>query len=115
MHSPVGARGMNLGIEDAWVFAQLACAGELERYDALRRGVDRRVVRAVALLSRVAAAEPAPLGLVRRFLFPLATRVPFIRRRMIASVTGLDHPRPAPYRTQGTAAPVAHDFSRESR
>jgi 2-polyprenyl-6-methoxyphenol hydroxylase-like FAD-dependent oxidoreductase len=96
VHSPVGARGMNLGIEDAWVFAQLACAGQLRRYDALRRPIDRRVVRAVALLSRVAAAEPAPLRLVRRFLFPLATRVPFVRRRMIASVTGLDHPGPIP-------------------
>jgi 2-polyprenyl-6-methoxyphenol hydroxylase-like FAD-dependent oxidoreductase len=115
VHSPVGARGMNLGIEDAWVFAELACAGELQRYDALRRAVDRRVVRAVALLSRVAAAEPAPLGLVRRFLFPLATRVPFIRRRMIASVTGLDHPRPAPYLAPGATAPVGHALSGEAR
>jgi 2-polyprenyl-6-methoxyphenol hydroxylase-like FAD-dependent oxidoreductase len=98
VHSPVGARGMNLGIEDAWVFAQLACTDKLERYDVLRRPVDRSVVRAVALLSRVAAAEPAPMGLVRRFVFPLATRLPFIRRRMVASVTGLDHPRPAPLR-----------------
>lgn len=95
VHSPVGARGMNLGIEDAWVFAQLGAAGQLERYGALRRRVDGRVVRMVALLSRVAAAEPAPFGLVRRFLFPLATRVPFVRRRMTASVTGLDHPVPA--------------------
>lgn len=35
VHSPVGARGMNLGIEDAWVFAQLAAAGQFERYGAL--------------------------------------------------------------------------------
>jgi 2-polyprenyl-6-methoxyphenol hydroxylase-like FAD-dependent oxidoreductase len=44
LHSPIGARGMNLGIEDAWVFAQLVRRGQLARYGNLRYAVDRRVV-----------------------------------------------------------------------
>ncbi|HRX85127.1 MAG TPA: FAD-dependent monooxygenase, partial [Phycisphaerae bacterium] len=39
LHSPMGARGMNLGLEDAWVFAQLAGRDALERYHAFRRPV----------------------------------------------------------------------------
>jgi 2-polyprenyl-6-methoxyphenol hydroxylase-like FAD-dependent oxidoreductase len=41
IHSPVGTRGMNLGPEDAWVFARLATTGQLQRYNALRLLVDR--------------------------------------------------------------------------
>jgi len=95
VHSPAGARGMNLGLEDAWVFAGLARAGRLGDYDRLRRPVDRRVVRQVELLSRVVAAESPWYRFVRAFLFPAATRIPFIRSRMVTTLTGLDHELPA--------------------
>ncbi|HEX5470831.1 MAG TPA: FAD-dependent monooxygenase, partial [Lacipirellulaceae bacterium] len=45
VHSPLGARGMNLGLEDACVFAQLAATNQLARYSDLRKRVDGRVVR----------------------------------------------------------------------
>ena len=90
IHSPVGARGMNLGIEDAWVFAQLARRGQLFRYHDLRHGVDRRVVRQVALFSRVVACEPAILRVLRRLL-PLLLQVGLPTPRMMAIVTGTDH------------------------
>jgi 2-polyprenyl-6-methoxyphenol hydroxylase-like FAD-dependent oxidoreductase len=94
IHSPIGARGMNLGIEDAWVFAACAAAGRLADYDRLRRGVDRRVVRRVHLLSRVAAAQPRSLRPVRRFGLPAVLAVAPLRRRMIRTATGLDHDLP---------------------
>ncbi|HEV3137148.1 MAG TPA: FAD-dependent monooxygenase [Pirellulales bacterium] len=91
IHSPVGARGMNLGIEDAWVLAQLARRGQLSRYHDLRHGVDRRVVRQVALFSRVVACEPAALRVVRSLL-PVLLQVGLPTPRMMAIVTGTDHP-----------------------
>jgi 2-polyprenyl-6-methoxyphenol hydroxylase-like FAD-dependent oxidoreductase len=94
VHSPAGARGMNLGLEDAWVFAELERAGRLSDYDRLRRPVDRRVVRQVELLSRVVAAESPLYRFVRSFLFPAATRIPFLRSRLVTTVTGLDHELP---------------------
>lgn len=94
IHSPVGARGMNLGLEDAWVFAQLARSGRLSEYNWLRRPVDRQVVRRVELLSRIVAAESMFSQLVRDFVFPLAIKVPFLRSRMIRTITGLDHELP---------------------
>jgi 2-polyprenyl-6-methoxyphenol hydroxylase-like FAD-dependent oxidoreductase len=95
IHSPVGARGLNLGLEDAWGFAELVRTNRLAEYDSLRRPVDRRVVRHVEFLSRVASAESWFYQLVRTFLFPLATRLPFVRARMVATVTGLDHELPS--------------------
>ncbi len=106
VHSPVGARGMNLGLEDARVFAELVRAGRTSDYDRLRRPVDRRVVRRVELLSRLAAATSPPLRLLRRFLLPFAVRLPSVRTRMVRTVTGLDHALPdvaAP--TRGVRAP----------
>jgi 2-polyprenyl-6-methoxyphenol hydroxylase-like FAD-dependent oxidoreductase len=37
IHSGLGARGMNLGIEDAYVFAGLLAENRLQDYDRLRR------------------------------------------------------------------------------
>ena len=83
-------RGMNLGIEDAWVFAQLVRRGELSRYDRLRHATDRRVVRQVAIFSRIVTGEPAILRLIRRAL-PVLVRWGLPTPRMMAIVTGLDH------------------------
>jgi len=56
VHSPIGARGMNLGIEDARVFAKLARAGRPERYGAERRRIDAGFVRR-RLLATVAGPD----------------------------------------------------------
>ena len=98
IHSPLGARGMNLGIEDAWVFADCAAdaiSGKLERmqeYAELRLPVDRQVVRRVAALTRLMCGRPAPLRWLRDTLAPGAIRLPPVRRRMLQTIAGLDHP-----------------------
>lgn len=91
VHSPIGARGMNLGIEDAWVLAHLAAEGRLDRYDALRQPVDHSVVKRIELLSRIVTSGGGVLSLVRRFLPNLAGTSAF-RAQMVAALTGTDHP-----------------------
>lgn len=44
IHSGIGARGMNLGIEDVWIFAELYHQGQLNSYDALRRPIVEKLV-----------------------------------------------------------------------
>jgi 2-polyprenyl-6-methoxyphenol hydroxylase-like FAD-dependent oxidoreductase len=94
VHSPIGDRGMNLGLEDAWVFAELVRTDRLRAYDQLRRPVDRRVVRRVELLSRLVSAESGLTRFLRGFLFPLAIKLPFVRGLMVRTVSGLDHKLP---------------------
>ena len=64
VHSPVGARGMNLGIEDGTVLARRMLEGTLENYSAERHPVGARVLRQTRALTRlVTARHPAcPLG-----------------------------------------------------
>lgn len=101
IHSPLGARGMNLGIEDAWVFADCAAgalSGKLERlreYADLRRRVDGAVVRRVAVITRFVRGRPAALRWLRDALAPRLIRLPPLRRRMLQTIAGLDHPPPA--------------------
>ena len=99
IHSPIGARGMNLGIEDAWVFA--ACAADalqgpsperLEDYGRLRRPVDARVVRDVEALTRAAADLSPATDLLRRIVLPLLPHVAPLRHAVGRRATGLDHP-----------------------
>jgi 2-polyprenyl-6-methoxyphenol hydroxylase-like FAD-dependent oxidoreductase len=94
LHSPIGARGMNLGLEDAWVFAELVRTDRLRAYDQLRRPVDRRVVRRVELLSRLVSAESGFSRFLRAFVFPRAVTLPFVRGLMVRTVSGLDHELP---------------------
>jgi 2-polyprenyl-6-methoxyphenol hydroxylase-like FAD-dependent oxidoreductase len=42
---PWEARGMNLGIEDAWVLSDLIARGNQKAYDSLRKHIDAKVVK----------------------------------------------------------------------
>ena len=98
IHSPLGARGMNLGIEDAYVFADCAfdaLDGKLERmqeYAELRQPVHRQVVRNIAALTRLMRGRPAPMRWLRNNLMPELVKVAPLRRRLLKTVAGLDHP-----------------------
>jgi hypothetical protein len=98
IHSPLGARGMNLGIEDAYVFADCAAgalAGRLSRlanYTQLRHPVHRQVVRRIAALTRLLHGRPAALRELRDVVVPRLMRFGPARRQFLRVAGGLDHP-----------------------
>ena len=98
IHAPVGARGLNLGVEDAYVFA--ACAGDalasgdlsrLAAYGRLRHSVHRGVVRRVALMTRLARGRTAPVRTLRHIALPRLARFSPIADAMARVAVGLDH------------------------
>lgn len=92
IHSPVGARGMNLGIEDAWVFSNLVLTNRLHEYGAMRHAVDQAVVKRVELVSRMAKGESWFERAVRLAAAGFLSRIPPLRNQMLRTVSGLDHP-----------------------
>jgi 2-polyprenyl-6-methoxyphenol hydroxylase-like FAD-dependent oxidoreductase len=48
IHSPVGGRGMNIGIEDAFVFTKLLSIDRTEMYNDLRRPVLEHLVKRIS-------------------------------------------------------------------
>jgi 2-polyprenyl-6-methoxyphenol hydroxylase-like FAD-dependent oxidoreductase len=91
-HSPAGAQGMNLGIQDAtnlgWKLA-FGAAGSLDSYQSERRPVARQVLALTHGLFWAEAGTDPVASLARGVLAPLAAPVvPLVmgRRRLVAVV-----------------------------
>jgi 2-polyprenyl-6-methoxyphenol hydroxylase-like FAD-dependent oxidoreductase len=91
VHAGIGARGMNLGIEDAYVFARMLDDGTLHEYDATRRAVVKKVVAQITHMMMVPRSTTVPGRLVRRFPGLIRMIVPRVRRRVQPWLLGLDH------------------------
>jgi 2-polyprenyl-6-methoxyphenol hydroxylase-like FAD-dependent oxidoreductase len=81
LHSPVGARGMNLGIEDAYIVSQLLRENRLDEYTRVRRGYLKRTVRRINTMTQALGGTGwlmrkarANVGLFKP-LFPIAMPV----------------------------------------
>jgi 2-polyprenyl-6-methoxyphenol hydroxylase-like FAD-dependent oxidoreductase len=90
VHSPVGARGMNLGIEDGTVLARKLAEGGLDSYSPERHPVGARVIRQTRLLTRLMTARH-PLGrFLRDQLFArIIGPTPAVQRALARRIMGL--------------------------
>ncbi len=90
VHSPVGARGMNLGIEDGTVLGRKLIDGGLDTYSAERHPVGASVIRQTHMLTRLVTARHPLTRWLRDQLFarvigPLAP----VQRTIAARIMGL--------------------------
>lgn len=91
VHSGIGARGMNLGIEDAYVFAALHSRGQLDRYDGLRRPVIEKVVSQIKRAMGPPRPATAPGRIVRSAPWMVPIIIGLIRMPAQRWILGLDH------------------------
>jgi 2-polyprenyl-6-methoxyphenol hydroxylase-like FAD-dependent oxidoreductase len=94
IHSPIGARGMNLGIEDAAWLAWLIAEGGTDRYTAERHPVGRRVLKTVDPATRLISSDAFLPKLARRHILPLLVSFAPMRRLMVDRIAGLSSPTP---------------------
>ena len=95
IHSPVGARGMNLGIEDAAWLAWMIAEGKTERYSAERRPVGRRVIKTVDPATRLMASDAILPKFLRRHVLPKIVALGPLVPRLVSRVVGTERlPRP---------------------
>lgn len=100
IHSPVGARGMNLGVEDAAAFAMYFTApgatpeAALERYQRERHAVHKSVVRRVHAITSMARSGNSVVAGIRHAALPWVARMPALSRQVLRTVAGLDHRAP---------------------
>ena len=91
IHSPAGGRGMNLGIEDAVVFARRLVADDLERYSADRHAVGQRVVRESDMQFRMASVRNPLARLFRNAMIRNVLGSEFVQREFRRRMAGVDH------------------------
>jgi 2-polyprenyl-6-methoxyphenol hydroxylase-like FAD-dependent oxidoreductase len=90
VHSPVGARGMNLGIEDGTILARKLARGGLESYAAERHPVGARVIRQTrALTALVTMRHPLGRFLRDQMLAQVVDRSASLQRALARRVMGL--------------------------
>lgn len=89
VHSPVGARGMNLGIEDAASFACRLADGKLDGYTAERHPVGRRWIAFSERALRFAQATNPVETAVRNLAIRVIGHLPALQRPGLKRITGL--------------------------
>jgi 2-polyprenyl-6-methoxyphenol hydroxylase-like FAD-dependent oxidoreductase len=98
IHSPVGGRGMNLGIEDACWLAWLIAEGRAAEYTALRHGPGASVLKQTHQFTRLVAARGPMTAFMRRYVLPFALGFDVVQRAFFPRLAGLDTPK-APWLT----------------
>ena len=90
IHSPVGGRGMNLGIEDACWLAWLIERGRAYEYTALRMPAVKRVMADTRRNTRMVLLRNPFLRTLRNLVVPRLARLPWVRQEGLRGVLGLD-------------------------
>ncbi|OED34898.1 hypothetical protein AB833_31675 [Chromatiales bacterium (ex Bugula neritina AB1)] len=93
VHSPVGGRGMNLGIEDAACLAWLLAEGREAQYSGLRLPIAKKILKATFRQTMLLNASSPVSSLAKQF-GPKLFAVPLIGRSLKRSVLGLDTANP---------------------
>lgn len=91
IHSPLGARGMNLGIEDAAVLVNAISTGRVEEYSRQRSKVSRAVVRMVKAQTQLATSRNPIAGFVRAQIAPRVLASNTVQRRLAERMLGLGY------------------------
>ena len=94
IHSPIGGRGMNLGIEDAATLAWLIDEGRTDEYTERRLPVGAQVLRQTNLQTQLMTSLNPFVTFFRRHVVPLLMKSNFVLKRQLPEMAGLAAPRP---------------------
>ncbi|TPL02475.1 pentachlorophenol monooxygenase [Mesorhizobium sp. B2-4-16] len=89
VHSPLGARGMNLGIEDAACFARRFNDGTLAGYTDERRPVGHRWIRLSEQILSTAQSTNGFVQTFRNLVMSTIGAIPILQRPLLERVAGL--------------------------
>ena len=89
VHSPVGGRGMNLGIEDAFALSDAFSTGKLDEYSSARSKAAERVLADTDRLFRMAAAKNPVMRYMRDHIVFNMLSNSLISNRVLSRMAGL--------------------------
>ena len=93
VHSPLGARGMNLGIEDAAMLVNAMSQGKLEEYSRARNAVSKSVIRMVKAQTRLVTSRSPLVGFARAHVVPRVLGIGAVHQRLAERMLGLGYQR----------------------
>jgi len=94
IHSPIGGRGMNLGIEDAATLAWLIDVERTDEYTERRLRIGAQVLRQTDLQTKFMTSRNPFVTFFRRQVVPILMKSDFVLKRQLPEMAGLASPRP---------------------
>jgi 2-polyprenyl-6-methoxyphenol hydroxylase-like FAD-dependent oxidoreductase len=92
IHSPIGGRGMNLGIEDACWLAWMLTEGRSAEYTQARHPVGAEVLRMTSIPTNFLASKARWRRYFLRLVLSPLLGPAFVQRRVIPALLGLNSP-----------------------
>ena len=89
LHSPIGARGMNLGIEDASISSKLIHDNRIQEYNGLRRAYLEKTVKRINNITTGVAGSSTMSRILRNQIGNLQVLFPIIMPKVQSFVLGL--------------------------
>jgi len=90
IHSPVGGRGMNLGIEDACWLAWCMAEDRLMEYNPARILAAKHVLAQTQNQTRLITGRLLGASLLLKTIAPIAIKLKFVRQKLLTNMLGLD-------------------------
>jgi 2-polyprenyl-6-methoxyphenol hydroxylase-like FAD-dependent oxidoreductase len=90
IHSPIGGRGMNLGIEDAYIVSRLIKENRLSEYEKLRKDYLRKTVSRVNNMTQFVAGHSAFSRFARNMMGMFKPFYPLVKSQARNFALGLD-------------------------
>ncbi|MEM6318424.1 MAG: FAD-dependent monooxygenase [Bacteroidota bacterium] len=90
LHSPVGARGMNLGIEDGYILSKLIHENKLNTFDKVRRPYIKETVNSINTATMAVAGTSRTSRMLRNNIGIIKFLSPFIMPRATKFVLGIN-------------------------
>ena len=94
IHSPLGGRGMNLGIEDAATLAWLISEGQTDRYTKMRKPIGKRVLRLTHAQTRQVTSPGRLRQFATRRIAPVLMKSKTVQRFVFRTISGSNTPKP---------------------
>jgi 2-polyprenyl-6-methoxyphenol hydroxylase-like FAD-dependent oxidoreductase len=94
IHSPMGGRGMNLGIEDAATLAWLIENAATDRYTSLRLPLGKKVLKLTHRQTRSITSGGGVDHFLNRRIVPLLMKTKLVQRMFFRMISGANTPRP---------------------
>ncbi len=94
IHSPVGGRGMNLGIEDACWLAWLIDQKRTSEYSALRHPVGAHVLKLTNQPTNLISSNSFTAKILRRWILPQILGMDWVQHKILPGLLALDTPSP---------------------
>jgi len=90
LHSPVGARGMNLGIEDAYISSRLIKENRLAEYNTMRRPYLEKTVNRINNITMGIAGNSTMSRIIRNRIGNMKFLFPIVMPRVRNFILGID-------------------------